>query len=244
MKSPTPSLVRRLKYHLLVTFIATSLSLVSLISVSIAWFQSNRIINANLSGVYVRDLYDVTISLKQDGVSITDGIIHFEDFFPGVLNEHEVEIAITNNSDSLLYTTWYFRTPSSEQEVPYVDTAGTYGPEGYYYYFGSQIQVSDVYAEVGSTTVDTGVGEGEYLIETNSVGLTQGQVNGVSSPITSFSQFYLLDDFGVDVGQTATIIFTLTFVDNLTNQNVYQLAWPTSGVSERQLGLYLLREEP
>jgi hypothetical protein len=222
----------------MITLFGVVASFASLVTVTLAWFQMNRKLLANYGGVEINDLYNVTIVVKQDGELVSDGIIRFDDFFPGEANVRHLEITITNNSDGLLHTSWFFKDATSEQEVPYIDTSGLYGDANYLYYFGSQIQISDVSAVSGSTSVDTGAGEGEYLVETNSVGLSQGQVNGVANAITAFPQLEVLNSFPIEGGVTAEIVFTFLFVDNGTDQSVYSLAWPTAGVCERKLSVF------
>lgn len=230
---------RRIKSHIFLTFIAAFLSLASFISVTISWFQSARRVPTNMSGIYVTNLFNVSISLKQDGVSVSDGIINFTELYPGTSHTREVEIIITNHSEYSIATKWFFKIPTSAQDVPYIDVGGEYGPEGYYYYLASQIQVSDVYASIGSEVTDTAVGENQFLLETNSSGVTKGQVNGVSAAVGAIPSLLILDEYLIGPDQTATIVFDFTFVDNLTNQNVYQTAWPTVGVCQRHLGLFI-----
>lgn len=231
--------MKALKKRTLITLFGVVVSFASLVTVSLAWFQMNRKLMANYAGVEINNLFDVTIVMRQDGELVTDGVIRFEDFFPGQANARQLEITITNNSDDLLHTSWFFKDATSEQEVPYIDTLGTYGEANYYYYFGSQIQISSVSAVSDLTSVDTGAGEGEYLLETNGVGLTQGQVNGVANAITTFPRLDILNSFPIEGGATANIAFTFLFVDNGTNQNVYSLAWPSVGVCQRNLSVFV-----
>lgn len=228
-----------LKKRVFITIFGMVASLASLVTVTLAWFQMNRKLQTNYSGVAINDLYNVTIVLRQDGELVTDGVIHFEDFFPGDVNAHSLEIDITNNGDDQLNTSWFFVAPTAAQEVPYVDSTGQYGPENYYYYFGSQIQIFEVSAVSGATSVDTGVGEGEYLVETSSVGVSKGQVNGVATVVNNIPRLEIINAFPIESGATANIVFSFVFTDNGTNQNVYSLGWPSVGVCQRSLGVFV-----
>jgi hypothetical protein len=230
---------RRLKYHILMTFTATFIALFSFLSVTLSWFQSARRIDTNVSGIYVTNLYNATISLKHNDEPVTDGIIGFDEFYPGEVHQQYVEITITNNSQRTMETKWFFKAPTSLQEIPYVDTEGAYGTAGDYYYLASQIQLSEFSASIGEEVTDTAIGEDEFLLETSNVGVTKGQVNGVSEEISGYTQFLILDGYLIDPGLTAVISLTFTFVDNGTSQNVYQTAWPSVGVCQRHLGLYM-----
>lgn len=229
---------KNLKKRLITTFLALTVSVTALSFVTFSWFIFNR--NAHIIGtnVGVDANFEVTYRLFEDDVLDTDNVIDFDNVYPGQVHRRKLTIE-TNNYGGAVKVTWLFKAPTSGQEVPYQDTAGTYGAANNYYYLGSQLQVNQVDTLVNGSSVTTTNATGAYLVTTNSVGLTKGQVNGVASPVTSIPRMNLVSAVTVPALQTAVITIYFTFVDNGTNQNVYKDGWPSVGVSARTLQLFL-----
>lgn len=227
-----------IRMRMFLTFVSLTVALTALSYVTFAWFQFNRRAEIGGTNVDVNGNFDVVYSLYEDNVLQSDGVVDFNDFYPGNVHARKLKISVTN-FDADLHMTWFFAAPTALQEIAFVDTNGDYGTAGNYYYLGSQIQIAAVAVIVDAVPVASTNAAGTYLVSTSSVGLTKGQVNGVATSVTNTPRIDLVENVLLPFGQTATIEITFTFVDNGTNQNVYKDAWPAVGITSRLLSLYL-----
>ena len=202
------------------------MALTALSYVTFAWFQFNRRAEIGGTQIDVNGNFDVTYSLYQDDVYQADGNLIFSNYYPGQVHRRKMTI-VANNFDSDVLMTWFFKAPSELEEIPYIDTLGDYGTAGDYYYLGSQIVIDEVFVKVNNVVTTTNNAEGTYLVTTNSVGLSKGQVNSVSSAVT-FQNINIVESTLLPFGQSAVIDVYFTFVDNGTNQNVYKNVWATT----------------
>ena len=230
--------VKVIRVRLALMFVSLAVALTALSYITFSWFLFNRRADIGGLAVDVNGNFDVTYSLYENDVLDDDSVIDFSSFYPGQVHRQKLTIVTSNFADDVLIT-WSLKMPTALEEVPFIDTLGDYGEANYYYYLGSQIQVNEVNVTVNDIPLTALTAEGNFLVTTSSTGLTKGQVNGVASEITSIPTLDLVEDVTLGYYQTATIDIYFTFVDNGTNQNVYQNAWPTMGVSSRQLVLFL-----
>lgn len=230
--------IKVIRLRMALTFLSLAVALTALSYVTFSWFIFNR--RAEIGGVQVdvNGNFDVTYALYQDDVIVDDGQVDFNNFYPGAVHRRKLTLVTNNFGDDIKFT-WTFKAPTALEEVPFIDTLGDYGTAGNYYYLGSQIQISEVVVKVNAVVVSATTAQGSYLVTTNSIGLTKGQVNGVASAVTNIPNMYLAQAVTLPYFQTAVIDIFFTFVDNGTNQNVYKDAWPLSGFTSRALTLFL-----
>ena len=240
LKTNTATQIKRIKVGLGISLVTLAISLTALGYVTYAWFELKRRELTNFDQVQVTDNFDVTYMLYKDSVYDTDNQIAFDDFYPGDVHKRTLTIVATNHDDDVKMT-WFFKAPTALDEVPYVDTNGDYGNAGYYSYLGSQIQIESVSVLVNSVPTTTVNAAGTYLVTTNSVGLTKGQVNQVADVPLMNDNINLVEGVTLPSGQTATIDIVFTFVDNGTNQNIFKDAWPATGVCRRSLTVFLAK---
>lgn len=229
------------KRRLLFPLICMNALIVAIIVTSFAWFS--RIRNVDMGIDFGAKDYEISASLRMDGHPLTENLLQFEDMFPGTLHKRTIEVSVRNEDSKKLMTTWFFNKPTLEEEIPYIDIDGTYGTAGYYYYLGSQIQISNVIYSIDGTTFTSAIGKGKYLITTSSEGLIKGQVNGVVSEITDIPQVEIINEIILEPDQSAIITISLEFVDNGTNQNIFQYAWASIGVCARNITVMLSEVE-
>lgn len=240
LNTNTATQIKRIKVGLGISLVTLAISLTALGYVTYAWFEHKRREMVNFDEILATDNLDVTYMLYKDSVYDADNQIEFEDFYPGDVHKRTLTIVATNH-DADVKMSWFFKAPTELDEIPYIDTDGDYGTAGYYNYLGSQIQIESVSVLVNSVPTATVNAAGTYLVTTNSVGLTKGQVNGVAAVPLMPDNIFIVDGLILPSGQTATIDIVFTFVDNGTNQNVFKDAWPASGVCRRSLALFLAK---
>lgn len=153
--------VRTLRIRFALMFVSLAVALTALAYVTYSWFIFNRRAEIGGLNVGVDDNFDVTYSLYQNDVLDDDQFIDFSLFYPGIANRKKLTI-VTNNFGDDVSITWGFKVPTANQELPFIDEDGLYGPEDHYYYLGSQIQVSEVNVSINSTPVVATTASGSY----------------------------------------------------------------------------------
>lgn len=228
------------KLALAISAFSLAAVLTAFFSMTFSWFAFNRSARviyeeaeavANLRVAYA-------IYVDDSPTPLEGSEILFADLIPGQ-QPRKIKLVAENIGEETTKLNLSFLAPLSNEEVPFIDSAGIYGPANYYYYLGSQIAVKSVDVKIDNVPVVTNNGAGSFLVPTNSVGVSKGQVNGVDSEITTFSDLSLASGVTVAVGEVAIIEMTFIFVDNGTNQNVYMDAWNSGGVSKRNIKLKL-----
>ncbi len=225
------------KISLLVSGLALAATLTAFFSVSFAWFTHKRDAAIQKPETEMTAHYQVSyLTYLNDSVNPhnSDKILNYT-LYPGQ-KKLKIRFEITNIGEFATKVNLAFIAPSAEQEVPFIDTAGDYGTAGYYYYFGSQIKIENISAKVNNIDVTLLDPADEFLITTTPEG--NGQVNGVASALT-IPELEILEDVNILVGEVLSVEYTLLFVDNDTNQNVFKDAWPTNGVSSRDFKIHL-----
>lgn len=188
-----------------------------------AWFSFQSEQKGNFD-VTIRDDIKVEISVSTDGETWygAQDDITFQNIFCGAANAKTLYVRMKNNDGRNVNATLSFRRPD-----------GTYGEEspyttgGVYYYLGSQLQISGARATVNGQIVDVSgkdAGLGKYLVTTSSNGLTKGQVTGYGSAVTNIPRLDIIDGFTLLKDSETVFEIDFTFVDNLTDQSVYQNA--------------------
>lgn len=229
------------KFRLFLTFFGVAMSMVALTITTLAWFLSTRHVGANIGEIVVEDEYAHEFSLMSNDAVITDSTIEFDAFYPGHVHRKSVEFSLTNFSKQGFTADLYFEAPEASDEAPFIDTEGKWGDVNYFYYLGSQIALTKVELNIEGTTPNFTSGEGNFLVETSSAGVAKGQVSGVATAISEFSRVYLFAGVEVPASKTLTGTLEFTFVDNGTDQSMYYLDWPDSGVTKRSLDAFLYR---
>lgn len=235
-----PSAYRLHKILIFISGLSLSVALTGYLSLTFSWFFFNRSGQTDAPRVKILANLQVTYDIYLDD-SVTPLVgdeIVFSDLIPGQ-GERSVKVVATNTGLDDAKISLGFLAPTVSEEVPYVDTTGSYGPSNYYYYFGSQIQISAVETKVENSNVVVPHGLNSFLVPTSSGGLPKGQVNGVENEITTFNPLSFASDITILVGKTATIKTTFRFVDNTTDQSIYMSAWPSVGVSARVINVSL-----
>ncbi len=228
------------KVSLVVSGLALAATLTAFFSVSFAWFTHKRdaaILKPETTAVAQ---YQVSYLTFIDNVQLSGSNIEYHDLFPGQ-KEITIRFEITNTGELATNLNLAFLSPTPVQEVPFIDEDGLYGVEGFYYYFGSQIKIENISAKVNDADVSLINPVSDFLVETTPLG--SGQVNGVAAEV-AISELEILEDTHLEVGDVLKVEYTLLFVDNGTNQNVYMDAWPTDGVSSRDFKIHLKEGNP
>lgn len=217
------------------TIISLIFSVVSLAATSLAWFifaRKGDIIN---NQIIADPAFSYTYNSKLDGVTYTNNDMTFNDMFPGALNSRKFTFDLTNNGNEPFVIDLYLKAAQSSEEVPYIDTTGKWGTANTYYYFGSQIALKNITLTIDGVTPSNTNSEGSFLVSTSSEGLSAGQVNGVSSPISLIPRLNLFSNVIIPAGKTLNGSIDFAFIDNGTNQNVYMEDWASSGHTSRTI---------
>lgn len=225
-----------LRIRIMLSILSLGVTLTSFSFVTYAWFSHNRTASIHNANVNIDTPFRYTTGVKVDDFPISGANINFVAFFPGTLNSRKLTLTFTNIDTKPIKVRWFFKIPTITEEIPFIDTLGTYGPTNDLYYFGSQLQMSNIAINNDGVIINGGVGQGRYLVTTSSVGLTKGQINSVSSPVNFTDELVIVDDLNVAAGKTAITNIIFTFVDNGLEQNVFQNETMTS---ERELALFL-----
>lgn len=225
--------------RLLLNLFALLGSVLTLTVTSMAWFVSNRQSNIVNDAIAVRDNFSHQYHFWVDGVSTDNKVFDFSSFYPGNVHKRNLSFTLKNQSEFTFLADLYFNPVTTGQEIPFVDGSAKWGAANTYYYLGSQIQITDVTVTIDSVEVITTTAEGSYLVTTNSVGVTKGQVNGVSSPVTNIPILYFIRNVSLASGKTLVGSIDFTFVDNKTDQSMYMVDWPLVGACSRGLSSYL-----
>ncbi len=229
------------KFRLFLTFLGTAVSTVALTITTLAWFMSTLKGGAEIPDIGVDDEYAHSFSCALNSVPITNGSVEFTPFYPGNVHRKTLTFSLTNLSSKTFKMNLFFEQPAALEEVPYIDATGKWGNANYYYYLGSQIALTSVSLAIDGASPTFTSGAGNHLVETNSVGVVKGQVNGVANEITSIARFYIIQNVSVPASKTLTGTLEFTFVDNGTDQSMYFVDWPTTGVSRRSLSAFFYR---
>ncbi|OQC09786.1 MAG: hypothetical protein BWX74_00859 [Tenericutes bacterium ADurb.Bin087] len=240
-KRTKSKLLKSKKIQLFLTFFGVATSAISLTIVTHAWFLSVRNAGVDNPNVEILDEYARSFSYALNGVPIEDEIIEFTPFYPGHVHRKTLTFSLTNLSAHPFFMDLYFNNAGSLDEAPYLDTEGKWGNANYYYYLGSQIALTAVSLSIDGATPTYTSGAGNYLVQTNSVGVTKGQVNGVASAVTSIPRFNIFQNVTIPASKTLSGTIEFTFVDNGTDQSMYFIDWPTTGVSKRQMYAHFYR---
>lgn len=232
--------IKLYKLLILISGFSLSVALTGYLSHTFSWFIFNRMTKSNAPKVQVQASLqvDYDIYVDESETPLAEDEIVFSSLIPGQ-TPRTVTVVATNTGQNDAALTLSFLAPLAAEEVPFVDTLGTYGPLGYYYYFGSQIELHAIETKINSVSVVTTNNVGAFLVPTTNVGVAKGQVTGVEDEITTFSPLDFVEDVVIAVGEEITIKTTFLFVDNGTDQNVYMEAWPANGVSSRTLHISL-----
>jgi len=185
-----------------------------------AWFSSGPA-RSNVD-VDITEEINLDVSLSTDGQNWSSELdeIIFEDIFCGYANRKTLFVRCINNDINDLLLSFFFVPPDgiSGEETPYVDGSR-------YNYLGSQLQISDIRIALNGQSIDASgyaVGKNRYLVTTSSQGLTKGQVNYVGAAVTEIPRLDILSGMTLPVGASVMIEIDFTFVDNGTDQNIYQ----------------------
>lgn len=226
------------KVSLLVSGLALAATLTAFFSVSFSWFMHKRDAAIDKPETEVVGQLQVSYLTYLDGATTAHPgqSIIYDNLLPGQ-NRRTIKIEITNTGELPTIVNLSFLAPTSEQEIPFIDTAGLYGEPGYYYYFGSQIKIENTVAKVNNVAVSLLNPVNDFLVTTETLG--KGQINGVAAEVAAIPELEILEDINFQVGDVITVEYTILFIDNATNQNVFTEAWPTEGVSYRTFKIHL-----
>ena len=233
------SIQKRNKRRYILSLFAMIASVLSLTVTSFAWFIFNRNSSVNNSEVIVTDQFAHEFTLTIDGQSVTNNEIHFSSIFPGQVHKRNLSFTLKNTSHNPYLADIYLKTTGNNQEVPYFDNQDKWAVSDLYYYLGSQIQISDIVLTIDGVQPSYVSGEGSYLLTTTNVGVTKGQVNGVSNPVDVAPRLELLKNVLLPVNKTLVGSIDFTFVDNGTDQSMFMEDWPLVGMCSRFLEGYL-----
>lgn len=231
------------KISLLVSGLALAATLTAFFSVSFAWFTHKRdaaILKPETTAVAQ---YQVSYLTFVNNVQLTGSNIEYHDLFPGQ-NKMTIRFEITNTGELETNLNLSFLAPTTVQEVPFIDEDGLYGEENYYYYFGSQIKIENISAQVNDLDITLLNPVSDFLVETEAEG--NGQVNGVEAAVL-IPELEILEDTYLEVGDVLKVEYTLLFVDNATNQNVFMNEWNQEGAlytSNRDFKIHLKEGTP
>lgn len=227
----------RRKYIL--TFLALSASILSLSVTSFAWFIFNRNVSTTNSETIVANQFAHEFTFTIDGQNPSNNEINFLNIYPGQVHHRNLSFALKNTSTAPFQADIYLKATNNFQEVAYFDNQDKWHTTDYYYYLGSQIQVTNVTLTIDGIAPSFTSGQGAYLLTTNSVGLTKGQVNGVTTEVNVTPRLELLTNALIPVNKTLIGHIDFTFVDNGTNQSMFMEDWPAVGTCTRYLEGFL-----
>lgn len=235
MKAKIEKFKKRQARKLYLTLFSTIVSFLALSLSTFAWFSFNRTADTTADKIVISDYYAHEFNYTVDGVPQVNGELNFFGFYPGNVHKRTLTFTLKNTSDGPYQVTLFLNTGNLLNEVPYYDAAKKWNNTPYYYYLGSQIQVSKVQLSIDGTAPTFISGQGSYLLSTSSAGLSKGQVNGVASQLNVMTQVDLLKNVSLANGKTLIGLIEFTFVDNGTDQSMYMEDWPTVGVCKRYL---------
>jgi hypothetical protein len=234
---------KRNKRRYILSLFAMTASVLSLTVTSFAWFIFNRNNSVTNSEVIVADQFAHQFTYTVDGQSPLNNELHFAAIFPGQVHTRNLSFTLKNTSNNPYQADIYLKATSNDQEVAYFDDQDKWNVDDLYYYLGSQIQISDITLTIDGIQPSYLSGEGTYLLTTTSVGVTKGQVNGVSAPLDVTPRLELLKNVLIPVNKTLVGSIDFTFVDNGTDQSMYMEDWPLVGTCSRFLEGYLHPED-
>ncbi len=227
----------RRKYIL--TFLALSASILSLSVTSFAWFLFNRNVQTTNSEVIVANQFAHEFAFTIDGQNPSNGEINFLNLYPGQVHHRNLSFTLKNTSTNPFQADIYLKTLNNNQEIAYFDNQDKWSLTDYYYYLGSQIQITNVSLTIDGVAPTFISGQGAYLLTTNSVGVTKGQVNGVTNPVNATPRLELMTNVLIPVNKTLIGHIDFTFVDNGTDQSMFMEDWPLVGTCIRYLEGFL-----
>ncbi len=204
---------------------------------TVAWFSQNSLVSA----------HELQVKLEQQGVDVEywyrkgamadfEPIADWSEVFSEMLPGDRVELrAIYTNRRPEDYTASILLAPDADGETPlHLDTDGD-GQRDTYYYFGTQLRVSEVTAENSNGTANAGgtLHSGSYLASQT------GEVVGRPDPLTpvdlTVGEGLIIPGTPVNGSSTGrmTVTVTVEFVNFISvSQNPYQ-GFGTSDAGEQ-----------
>lgn len=189
------------------------------------WFVFNKTVDVDSIGVAVKDETKIlfytrvfTQGLLPDEGWTSDALaISFSDMYPTQSGKKVFQLKIVSKEHKEYSLSIGFASPCTRtQEVPISN-----GEE--YYYFGSQVKVSAIFAYSEGESLDVSqncVGLNSFLVETQP--LNGGQVNGVTEALERIPQLVLLQNFNLSPLSEIVFEVQMEFADNGVDQNVYK----------------------
>lgn len=212
------------------------------LNITVAWFTINR--SVGISGAHISPRgfnFDVSVTKDNeiDWINYDNTVIEldFDDLFCGISNKRTLDIKITNNGDRIFYISWLLSAPTAGEEIPYFDSKNQL-----YYYLGSQIQIYDIKIN-NNNLLNEISGIGKYLVPIAPE--DEYPPTALSSEQLNIPQINLIQNLPVTPGETQTIQITFVFVDNGSDQSVYQGFYededfvPFTGFCSRRLGFFV-----
>ncbi len=210
---------RDLVRSIIMAILALSVGAVVITAQIYAWFAISGNTRGNFGADVVKDIsMERYISFDELSWSSETDIVEFAEIFAGQVNQKQFFLKFINNGDNVKADI-YFYAPYGDfgQEQPYYDN-------GYYYYLGSQLQISNIVIKVNNVAIASSaytVGLASYLVPSAAV-LPKGQATAVSAQIEDIPALLLIKGFTFESGDTVEMQFSVTFVDNGEDQSIYQ----------------------
>lgn len=217
---------KNITYYLILLFVSATALVIAVTGFVLAWFISNEDAKLGSPDLTVEQKINLEITTSLDNVNWTDStLLNFADFYCGSKNRQKLFVRIINKDTEARAIGLRIDAPNSsagdQNEVPFeIDN----GDEVQYYYLGSQIKLTEISAVDGASNnvslsgyvIDTL----PFLVETARQGA--GQANYVTTKKEAIEMLPLLA--GLTLGGRSTMIFTFEFefVDNGTDQSIYQ----------------------
>jgi len=183
-----------------------------------AWFAIGPDASGNFGADVVQDI-NIEKYISYDGADwSSDDAVEIGEIFAGQVNRKQFFVKLINN-DNAVKIDIYFYAPYGDfgREQPYYDGES-------YYYLGSQLQISNITMKVNDAIIDStdyAVGTEKYLTPSTPT-VPKGQATAVAQEIESIPALMLIQGFTLAKNAEVVVQLDITFVDNDTDQSIYQ----------------------